>query len=43
MTVLLLGAYENMEIANKVANQLVDMGYVDAYVVKEENGRLIRK
>jgi cell division septation protein DedD len=43
MTVLLLGAYENMEIANKVANKLVDMGYEDAYVVKEENGKLIRK
>ncbi|MFN0174806.1 MAG: tetratricopeptide repeat protein [Saprospiraceae bacterium] len=43
MTIILLGSYPDMESANKIANTLVDMGYEDAHVVKDENGKLIRK
>ncbi|MDO8365903.1 MAG: tetratricopeptide repeat protein [Saprospiraceae bacterium] len=43
MTIILLGSYPDMESANKIANTLVDMGYEDAHVVKEEKGKLIRK
>ena len=43
MTIILLGSYPDMESANKIANKLVDMGYEDAHVVKDEKGRLVRK
>lgn len=43
MTIILLGSYPDMETANKMANKLVDMGYEDAHVIKEEKGKLIRK
>jgi cell division septation protein DedD len=43
MTIILLGSYPDLESANKIANKLVDMGYEDAHVVKDEKGKLIRK
>lgn len=43
MTILLLGNYADKDTAKKVAKQLIDMGYSDAYVVKDEKGRLIRQ
>lgn len=43
MTVILLGSYVDLETANKMSNKLIKMGYEDAYVVKDENGKLIRK
>lgn len=43
MTIILLGSYETLESATKIANKLIDMGYEDAHVVKDEKGKLIRK
>jgi hypothetical protein len=43
MTIILLGAYPDQESATRVANKLIVMGYEDAYVVKDEKGKLIRK
>jgi hypothetical protein len=43
MTIILLGAYADMETANRISNKLIDMGYEDAHVVKDENGKLVRK
>jgi len=43
MTIVLLGSYPNLESATKIANKLLDMGYEDAHVVKDEKGKLIRK
>jgi cell division septation protein DedD len=43
MTIILLGAYPDQESATRIANKLIVMGYEDAYVVKDEKGKLIRK
>jgi len=43
MTIILLGSYGTLESATKIANKLIDMGYEDAHVVKDEKGKLIRK
>jgi len=42
MTMVLLGGYTNLESATSVQNQLRDKGYLDAYVVKDEKGKLGR-
>ncbi|MFN0216971.1 MAG: hypothetical protein ACKVT2_22155 [Saprospiraceae bacterium] len=43
MTILLLGSYVDQASAAKIAQKLLEMGYEDAYVVKDEKGKLIRK
>ncbi|MBC7777330.1 MAG: hypothetical protein H7246_17990, partial [Phycisphaerae bacterium] len=43
MTIILLGSYPDVESATKIANKLINMGYEDAHVVKDEKGKLIRK
>lgn len=43
MTVILLGGYPDQETASKIAKNLIGMGYTDAYVVKDEKGKLVRK
>ena len=43
MTIILLGSYADKDTANKVAKQLLDMGYSDVYVVKDEKGKLNRQ
>ncbi len=43
MTLILIGSYSDLASAKKVARELVERGYKDAYVVKDENGNLIRK
>ena len=43
MTIILLGAYPDLATATRISNKLIVMGYEDAYVVKDENGKLIRK
>lgn len=42
MTMVLLGGYPTLESATSVQNQLRDKGYMDAYVVKDEKGKLGR-
>lgn len=41
MTIILLGSYPDQASANKIAKTLVERGYPDAQVVKEEKGKLI--
>jgi len=43
MTIILLGSYVDLQAATKISQKLIKMGYPDAYVVKDENGKLIRK
>ncbi|MCC7466956.1 MAG: SPOR domain-containing protein, partial [Saprospiraceae bacterium] len=43
MTLILIGSYSDLASAKKVARELVERGYKDAFVVKDENGNLVRK
>ncbi len=43
MTLILIGTYSDLDTAKKVAQELIERGYKDAYVVKDENGNLVRK
>ncbi len=43
MTIILLGSYSDLETAKNLTKNLIGMGYKDAYVVKDEKGKLIRK
>jgi cell division septation protein DedD len=39
---VLLGGYASADEANAIQDLLVDRGYADTYVVKEEKGKLNR-
>lgn len=43
MTIILLGTYPDQSTAAQMAAKLVSMGYPEAYVVKDEKGKLVRK
>lgn len=43
MTLILIGSYADLASAQKVAQELIERGYKDSYVVKDENGNLVRK
>ncbi|MBN8677355.1 MAG: PD40 domain-containing protein [Chitinophagales bacterium] len=43
MTLILIGSYPDLPSAQRVAQELVERGYKDSYVVKDENGNLVRK
>ena len=43
MTILLIGSYSDLQTANRVNSKLLKLGYEDAFVVKDDNGRLVRQ
>lgn len=43
MTIILIGSYSDLQTANRVNDKLLKMGYEDAFVVKDDQGRLVRQ
>ncbi|MFN0036845.1 MAG: SPOR domain-containing protein [Saprospiraceae bacterium] len=43
MTIILLGSYADFDTATTISYKVANLGFEDAYVVKEEKGKLVRK